>query len=178
MLQNHAILKLMSGIRMERGNCVFTFRKATLRDVESVLKARIDFLYDRSNITTEQQGQEQERVNRDYIESAMADGTYVEWLAMDGEKIAGTGGLTFYRLLPHAERPTGAVAYIDNVFTYPEYRGKGIANKLLDLIVQTACEYGCDLVLLDATEMGRPIYEKYGFKNMDGNMMLRCNTPR
>lgn len=50
------------------------------------------------------------------------------------------------------------------MFTYPEYRGQGIATKLFDMCVGAARMAGCHEITLHATHMGKPIYEKYGFK--------------
>ncbi|MGL5085571.1 MAG: GNAT family N-acetyltransferase [Clostridium sp.] len=46
-----------------------------------------------------------------------------------------------------------------------EYRKAGIATKLLNLVVEEAKGEECKEIILAATNMGRPIYEKYGFKN-------------
>jgi predicted acetyltransferase len=67
-------------------------------------------------------------------------------------------------------RLSGKVAYIGNMFTYPDYRKQGIATKLFSLSMDSAKEAGCKEVFLDATEMGRPIYAKYGFKKNDDAM--------
>jgi GNAT superfamily N-acetyltransferase len=67
-------------------------------------------------------------------------------------------------------RLNGKVAYIGNMFTYPEYRNQGIATKLFSLTVDTAKELGCKEILLDATNMGKPLYKKYGFRKAEDAM--------
>ena len=54
----------------------------------------------------------------------------------------------------------------------PEYRRKGIAIKTLDLLVQDAKKRGITAISLEATAMGRPLYEKYGFIAMNEEMEL------
>jgi len=49
------------------------------------------------------------------------------------------------------------------MYTKTEYRRKGIAMKTLDLLVQEAKQRGIKKISLEATKIGRPLYEKYGF---------------
>ena len=50
-----------------------------------------------------------------------------------------------------------------NMYTNPAYRRKGIAYQTLNLLVADAKNKGIDAISLEATEMGRPLYEKFGF---------------
>ena len=58
------------------------------------------------------------------------------------------------------------------MYTHPDYRRKGIAYKTLDkLICDTKCR-GITSISLEATAMGRPLYEKYGFVKMNDESIL------
>lgn len=59
-----------------------------------------------------------------------------------------------------------------NMYTKPEYRRKGIALKTLNLLVEDAKNRGITAISLEATDMGRPLYEKYGFVKMKDEMEL------
>ncbi len=59
-----------------------------------------------------------------------------------------------------------------NMYTKPEYRRKGIALKTLNLLVEDAKSRGITAISLEATDMGRPLYEKYGFLKMKDEMEL------
>ena len=48
----------------------------------------------------------------------------------------------------------------------------GIASKTLDLLVKDAKERDVTSISLEATEMGKPLYEKYGFVPMKSEMEL------
>lgn len=48
-----------------------------------------------------------------------------------------------------------------NMYTAPEYRRQGIAIHTLDLLVKNAKEQGVLQIVLEATDMGRLLYEKY-----------------
>ena len=59
-----------------------------------------------------------------------------------------------------------------NMYTRPDYRRKGIAYKTLDMLINdTKCK-GITSISLEATAMGRPLYEKYGFVKMNDEMEL------
>ena len=60
-----------------------------------------------------------------------------------------------------------------NMYTKPEYRRKGIAYKTLDLLVAESKQRGIDAVSLEATDMGKPLYKKYGFVKMNDEMELQ-----
>jgi len=149
---------------------MISYRKAVLDDMDDLLKTRIDFLRNAKNIRDENDEKALLSSNREFLLSSLTDGSFVQHLAIDGDKIVGTSSVSFYILPPNAMRLSGKVAYIANMFTYPEYRRQGIATKLFALSVDSAKEYGCREICLDATEMGRPIYEKYGFKQNNDAM--------
>lgn len=60
-----------------------------------------------------------------------------------------------------------------NMYTDPEYRRRGIAIKTLDLLIKDARNRGITAISLEATDLGRPLYEKYGFTKMNNEMELR-----
>lgn len=63
--------------------------------------------------------------------------------------------------MPTYHNPSGKKAYIMNMYTAPEYRRQGIAIHTLDLLVKNAKEQGVLQIVLEATDMGRLLYEKY-----------------
>ena len=74
--------------------------------------------------------------------------------------------------MPTYHNPSGRKAYIMNMYTAPEYRRQGIAYKTLDLLVKEAKEKGFLQIALEATDMGRSLYKKYGFVPMKDEMEL------
>lgn len=57
-----------------------------------------------------------------------------------------------------------------NIFTIPNYRKQGIATKLLQHIMEEAKVRNCAIVTLNASEMGKPLYIKYGFQFTENHM--------
>ena len=100
---------------------------------------------------------------KDYYERHMSDGTFVSWLAMDGEKIIGTSGMSFVEKPPYFGCPNGRIGLLSSMFTDPAYRRQGIAKELLGLVVNEARDYGCSTVQITASDMGVLLYTDFGF---------------
>ena len=87
-------------------------------------------------------------------------------------KFVGAGGVSYYNVMPTYHNHTGRKAYIMNMYTKPEYRRKGIAIKTLELLVKDAQEKEITDISLEATDIGKPLYEKFGFVAMESEMKL------
>ena len=107
-----------------------------------------------------------------YYQDALTNDTHVAYLVFDGDDFVGAGGISFFKIMPTFHNPTGQKAYIMNMYTKPEYRRKGIAYKTLDLLIAEAKRKDITSISLEATDMGRPLYEKYGFVKMNDEMEL------
>jgi GNAT superfamily N-acetyltransferase len=101
--------------------------------------------------------------NRDYFREKLPTGEFVAFLAEIGGVIAGTSGMVVYRAPPTQGNPTGVEGYIMNMYTVPSYRGQGIATRLLGRLVDQARGLGARRVWLRASDVGRPVYERFGF---------------
>ena len=107
---------------------------------------------------------------KDYYNRHLADGTFVSWLAMEGNKIIGTSGMSFVEKPPYFGCPTGKLGLLSSMYTDPAYRRRGIAKELLNRVVEEARSYGCGAVHITASDMGVRLYTAYGFK-YNGNFM-------
>ena len=63
---------------------------------------------------------------KDYYNRHMADGRFVSWIALDGEKIIGTSGMSFVEKPPYFGCPSGKMGLLSGMFTNPNYRRMGI----------------------------------------------------
>ncbi|MBO4458677.1 MAG: GNAT family N-acetyltransferase [Butyrivibrio sp.] len=106
----------------------------------------------------------------DYYHRHMNDGTFVSWLALDGDKIIGTSGMSFVEKPPYFSCPSGRIGLLSSMYTDPGYRRMGIAKELLHRVVEEARKYGCGAVQITASDMGVKLYTAYGFVH-NGNFM-------
>ncbi len=138
------------------------FRKATLRDVDTLSRLRSDMLreeedYSDAFINLLYQNTKQ------YIENGLAAHSFSAWVAVEGGTIVAMGGAAYFTLPPNDWCPNGKTAYIGNMYTLPALRRRGIASRLLALITEEAKENLCQRILLNSSDTGRQLYEKHGF---------------
>ena len=142
------------------------YRKLTPSDLDTFIRMRITQL--REEGATEDI--DLEPALKDYYNRHLSDGTFVSWLALDGEKIIGTSGMSFVEKPPYFSCPTGRIGLLSSMYTDPGYRRMGIAKELLDRVINEAREYGCGVVHITASDMGVKLYTAYGFVH-NGNFM-------
>ncbi len=148
------------------------YRKATIDDLDLLVSTRITVLRAANKLDDNVDMSEVERESRDYYEKALLDGSHTAYLVFDDGEFVGAGGVSYFRVMPTYHNPSGRKAYIMNMYTAPDHRRRGIAYNTLDLLVKDAKAQGVSAISLEATDMGRPLYERYGFEKMNDEMEL------
>lgn len=148
------------------------YKKATIDDLDILTETRIEVLRAANRLENDVDMSEVKKQSFEYYQSAITEDTHLAYLIFDKDEFVGAGGISYFKVMPTYHNPTGKKAYIMNMYTKPEYRRKGIAFKTLDLLVRDAKERGITAISLEATTMGRPLYEKYGFITMNDEMEL------
>lgn len=148
------------------------YRKLTANDLDEVIRLRIDQLTEEYTAEGKipPENVDLESALRDFYERHMADGTFVSWLAFDGDRIIGTSGMSFVEKPPYFTCPTGRIGLLNSMYTDPAYRRIGIARELLHRVVEEARANGCGTVHVTASDMGVKLYTAYGFKHNDNFM--------
>lgn len=148
------------------------YHKATLKDLDLLVHTRVQVLLAANGLPEETDMTAVETASRDYYRAALSDGSHAAWLVFDGDTWIGAGGVSFYQIMPTYHNPSGRKAYLMNIYTRPDYRRQGIARHMVDLLVGEARERGITAISLEATAMGMPLYESYGFIHMPAEMEL------
>ena len=145
------------------------FKIATNDDIELLMSSRLEMLKVVNNLPQDYEYTD-EIVNesRDYF----LNGDQVTVLALDGDVVAGCASMSFMRIMPTFSHPTGKRAHLMNVYTRSEYRRQGIAREMVNMLIDETWKRGATEISLDATKMGRPLYESLGFTNSTECMVL------
>jgi len=148
------------------------FKKAELFDLNLLIKVRIEVLRAANQLsdTVDMSIIEQESYN--FYQNCLGKEEHASYLAFEGDNFIGCGSVCFYHIMPTYHNPSGKNAYIMNLYTRPDFRRRGIASAILDLLVQEAKKHKITQISLEATPMGRTLYEKYGFIPMQNEMIL------
>ena len=153
-------------------------RQITVADIELYLRMRITFLSELADTTETERDAAQvtalEEGTRRYLTRMVPHPElFAGWVVeIAGAPIA-TGGLVFFDRPPTAKNLNGREGYVFNMYTRPEWRGRGIATALLKTICAYAHANGAARVWLRATEAGRPVYARFGFTENPELMELK-----
>ena len=81
-------------------------------------------------------------------------------------KIFGIGGVFLFE----------KVSSFGYMAVLPEYRGKGIGTKVFTNLLKIAHNMNCETMILYASKLGKPIYEKFGFQDRFYGIMHQFPT--
>ena len=152
---------------------IFEYKKASIEDIDELVRTRIIVLRAANKLSYDVDMSMVEKESYAYYRRALENREHIAYLVYDNGMFIGAGGVSFYQVMPTYHNPTGKKAYIMNMYTAPEYRRQGIAFHTLDLLVKDAKEQGMLQIVLEVTDMGRPLYERYGFVKMEDEMELK-----
>lgn len=151
---------------------IFEYKKAIVENIDELVRTRIIVLRSANKLSDDVDMSVVEKESYAYYKRSLENGEHIAYLVYDNGTFIGAGGVSFYQVMPTYHNLTGKKAYIMNMYTAPEYRRQGIAVRTLDLLVNDARKQGVSQIALEATDMGRPLYEKYGFVKMEDEMEL------
>ena len=150
-----------------------SYRSATERDLELLVESRLTFV----EMTKEDDAYGLVRENtRAYFHDAIKEGQCDIILAEHMDVVVGTGIVFYYSSVPSKYNPWGKNAYITSMYVDAAYRRRGIAGEILTRLLSLAKEKGCHVFMLQESEMGRPLYEKFGFRKGKPGMILKTKT--
>jgi GNAT superfamily N-acetyltransferase len=159
----------------------YTIRRCTINDAATIARHRVEMFRDMGDVPTEELARDLLEKSTSALAVLLADGSYVGWFAIDagGSVIAGAG-VHIKLQLPrishdHNRVEDSPVPLAVNVYTEPQWRGKGIARALMRELMRCASEQGMDRVVLHASDAGRPLYESLGFHSTNE---MRWFVPR
>jgi len=146
------------------------YRKATVDDINLLVEMRKIQLFDEGIKADKDIDNEL----KTFFQKKLAEGTLIQWVVEVEEQneIIATGAIVIYDFPPSYTNKSGKKAYVTNMYTKNDYRGKGIATSLLTKLVDEAKNLNITKMWLGASKLGRPVYKKFGFKETDEWMEL------
>jgi len=147
-------------------------RKATIGDIEDMVKNRIDFQYELGGHPDD----EFTEITRRYLQRHMDDDSLLCYIAVRDGKIISSVIICLYNVIPTTANKTGKVGYVFNVFTLEDFRRQGLATKLLRCGIEEAKAKGVGELFLEAQDAGKGVYQGLGFSLLQREMHLDLNS--
>lgn len=152
------------------------FRKARPEDSSALTALRIDMRRERETPPPDFDFQNFYNNTLQFFEENIKNESFAAFIAEEKGEIIASSGVTFYKVPPTFRNISGKTCYLMNMYTKPEFRKIGIATKLLHFTVEEAKNRQCKTVSLSASDMGRPVYLKFGFTIVDNEMVYDINS--
>jgi len=102
--------------------------------------------------------------SREFLVKAIPSRHFRGWFAACEGKIVADGAVLLSPWPSHTYDGECLRATILNVYTYPEYRRRGIARQLMQFMIDWCRNQRLSMVYLHASEGGRSLYESLGFE--------------
>jgi len=144
-------------------------RLATVGDIDELIRVRQDF-NDELHPRPDDLHAELADQLRTYLPERIASDQFAAVLGYVDGTLASAAFLLVIEYPANCPIPHGRVGLLLNVYTYPQYRRRGLGGQVVAAAIDRARELGLDAIDLEATDLGRGLYAQMGFE-------VRENTP-
>ncbi len=107
-----------------------------------------------------------DRTYRRWVKSRLKTQRLIAWLIEDEKgAIVGGGCVWLQPVQPSPTRRGELQPYLLSMYTEPEFRRRGVASMIVGKAIDWSRRQDYSRLTLHASEMGRSVYEKFGFKH-------------
>ena len=142
----------------------YTIREGTLVDAETIVRHRREMFFD---MGTQDPAVLDEMADsfRPWLAEKISKREYLSWFAIaENSSVAAGAGLWLMNWPPGLYTVEPWRGNILNVYTEHGHRRRGLARKLVTTATEWCGANGVPLVILHASDQGRPLYEALGFQ--------------
>jgi len=115
---------------------------------------------------------EVEKAYTNKLETEMDCGICKAWVVESKGEIVSSGAITFVSFVPNPYDLSSKVAYLHSIYTKKSHRNKKCAQQIIHSAIRYCITQGINSVILSASEAGKPVYEKIGFRSTPEMMRL------
>ena len=153
----------------------FKLRSATGKDLAVLVQHR-RAMWEDMGVKDGRRLSQADKAYRRWASKRLRDGSLRCWVVENPDgMIVGSGCLWLQPIQPSPGRSGGLQPYLLSMYTMPHYRGKGLASKVVREAVKWTRQNRYASLRLHASEMGRGVYRKLGFKR---TWEMRRNMPK
>lgn len=141
----------------------YSIREITPADWETIVTHRRRMFEDMHSGTPEQLDR-MDSVYKGWLTERLGNGRYRGWFAETSEKTVAAGvGLWLLDWVPGPFDQQSYRGYVLDVYTVPEHRRQGLSKRLVKACMEWCYANDINIVMLHASDQGRPVYESLGF---------------
>ena len=145
------------------------YRIATEEDIEMLMSIRLEMLRKVNELSDNYVFSDELIANS---KRYFLQGNQSTAITFENGKVVACASMSYIEMMPTFSHPTGNRAHLMNVYTNSNYRRQGVARKLVQMLIDEARERGVTEISLDATNLGRPLYQALGFCASDECMVM------
>ena len=116
--------------------------------------------------------EEIEKAYTQKLETEMESGICKAWVIEDKGKIVSSGAITLVSFVPNPSDLSCNVAYLHSMYTEKPHRNKKYAQRIIHNVIKHCNSNGIKRILLNASDEGKPVYQKIGFRSAPDTMRL------
>ncbi len=151
-------------------------REATVADLDLLVRHRRK-MFEEISDATPQELDAVDRAYRRWARTRLRSGQYIAFIVEAGRgRRPASGALWLMPLPPRPWTRGDRAPYLMSMYTDREARGKGYASLVVRAAVRWAKDHGHKVVILHASDEGKGIYERAGFRQTS-EMRLRFDPP-
>ena len=109
------------------------------------------------------------------ITKQIPEGFCKAWIIKHDDQIITSGAITIVTFVPVPSDLNHNIAYLHSMYTRKAYRHQKCAESIVKKAVEYCERNGKNRVVLNASDAGKPIYEKIGFVSSPDTMRLFIN---
>lgn len=107
-----------------------------------------------------------------WMRTALADATYVAWIAEDdAREPVGSGAVLVHVAIPRPSSPSDRAGRVQSVYVVPPARRTGVARALMNEAIAFARATNLVFLALHPSDDARPLYASMGFVDADEMLM-------
>ena len=146
-------------------------RKLSVADVELLCQLRVDFLLEEQSEITENELIGLKAACREFFFSAFNSNSFIAIVAEDEGNVLSTAFLNMQMKPPRKSHSPLYSGTIYNVFTYKNFRRRGLATTVLTALINEARTANLSSVDLLASDVGEKLYHLLGFQQVNYSPM-------
>ena len=139
-------------------------RPAGVRDLDALVHQR-RAMWKALGVRNNELHERGDRVYRQWARARLRNHQLMAWVVKSADgRTAGGGCVWLQQVQPRPHHASMVQPYLLSMYTEPDFRRRGVASMVVKEATKWCRKKGYERLMLHASEMGRRVYSKLGFK--------------